>query len=30
VATNDLTQSPDGGRIIAATHGRGLWSIATP
>jgi hypothetical protein len=28
--TNDLTQSPDGGRIVAATHGRGLWSIPTP
>jgi hypothetical protein len=28
--SNDLTQTPDGGRIVAATHGRGLWSIPTP
>jgi hypothetical protein len=28
--TNDLTQTPDGGTIVAATHGRGLWSIPAP
>jgi hypothetical protein len=28
--TNDLTLTPDGGRIVAATHGRGLWSVPTP
>jgi hypothetical protein len=28
--TNDLTQTPDGQRIVAVTHGRGLWSIPTP
>ena len=27
---NDLQLSPDGSYIIAATHGRGLWKIATP
>ena len=29
-AVNDLQLSPDGSYIIAATHGRGLWKIATP
>lgn len=29
-STNDLTLTSDGGTIIAATHGRGLWSIAAP
>lgn len=29
-STNDLQLSPDGSYIIAATHGRGLWKIATP
>ena len=26
----DLTLTPDGGTIVAATYGRGLWSIPTP
>jgi hypothetical protein len=30
VAVNGLTLTPDGGSIVAATYGRGLWSIATP
>jgi len=30
VSVNDLQLSPDGSYIIAATHGRGLWKIATP
>ena len=29
-STNDLTLTSDGGTIVAATHGRGLWSIAVP
>jgi photosystem II stability/assembly factor-like uncharacterized protein len=29
-STNDLQLSPDGDYIIAATHGRGLWKLATP
>jgi hypothetical protein len=29
-STNDLSLTSDGGTIIAATHGRGLWSIAAP
>ncbi|MBA3431897.1 MAG: glycosyl hydrolase, partial [Actinobacteria bacterium] len=29
-ATWDLTPSPDGSYIVAATHGRGLWSINFP
>jgi hypothetical protein len=29
-SVNDLTLSPDGSYLIAATHGRGLWKIATP
>jgi photosystem II stability/assembly factor-like uncharacterized protein len=29
-STNDLQLSPNGGYILAATHGRGLWRIATP
>ena len=29
-STNDLQLSPDGTYILAATHGRGLWKIATP
>jgi hypothetical protein len=28
--TNDLTLYLGGGRLIAATHGRGLWDIPTP
>jgi photosystem II stability/assembly factor-like uncharacterized protein len=27
---DDLSLYPSGGRILAGTHGRGLWSIATP
>jgi hypothetical protein len=29
-STNDLQLSPDGSYILAATHGRGLWTISTP
>jgi hypothetical protein len=29
-STNDLQLSPNGSYILAATHGRGLWKIATP
>ena len=29
-SVNDLQLSPDGSYIIAATHGRGLWTIPTP
>jgi photosystem II stability/assembly factor-like uncharacterized protein len=29
-STNDLQLSPAGDYIIAATHGRGLWTIPTP
>jgi hypothetical protein len=29
-SVNDLTLSPDGSYILAATHGRGIWKIATP
>jgi len=29
-SVNDLQLSPDGSYILAATHGRGLWKIATP
>jgi hypothetical protein len=29
-STNDLTVTPDGSAIVAATHGRGLWQIAAP
>jgi hypothetical protein len=29
-SVNDLQLSPDGSYLIAATHGRGLWKIATP
>jgi hypothetical protein len=29
-AVNSLTLTPDGGSIVAATYGRGLWSIETP
>jgi len=29
-AVTDLTLTPDGGSIVAATYGRGLWSIALP
>jgi hypothetical protein len=29
-AVNDIQLSPDGTYIIAATHGRGLWTIAMP
>jgi hypothetical protein len=29
-STNDLQLSPDGSYVLAATHGRGLWKIATP
>jgi hypothetical protein len=26
---NDLNVTPNGDLVIAATHGRGLWSIGT-
>ena len=29
-SVNDLQLSPNGSYLIAATHGRGLWKIATP
>ena len=29
-AVNDLTLTPDGSSIVAATHGRGLWSLPVP
>jgi len=29
-SVNDIQLSPDGSYIIAATHGRGLWTIPTP
>jgi hypothetical protein len=29
-SVNDIQLSPDGTYIIAATHGRGLWTIAMP
>jgi hypothetical protein len=29
-STNDVQLSPDGSYLLAATHGRGLWKIATP
>jgi hypothetical protein len=29
-STSDLQLSPDGSYILAATHGPGLWKIATP
>jgi hypothetical protein len=29
-SVNDLQLSPNGSYILAATHGRGLWKIATP
>jgi hypothetical protein len=29
-AVNDLSVNPNGSYLIAATHGRGLWKIATP
>jgi photosystem II stability/assembly factor-like uncharacterized protein len=29
-AVNSLTLTPDGGSVIAATYGRGLWSIEAP
>ena len=29
-SVNDLRLSPDGSYLLAATHGRGLWKIATP
>jgi hypothetical protein len=29
-AANDLTLAPDGSFIVAVTHGRGLWRLATP
>jgi hypothetical protein len=29
-SVNDLQLSPEGSYIIAATHGRGLWTIPTP
>jgi hypothetical protein len=28
--TNDLTTTPNGGQIIAVTHGRGMWQIGAP
>jgi hypothetical protein len=27
---DDLTTTPDGGMIVAATHGRGMWQIPAP
>jgi hypothetical protein len=30
VAVNSLTLTPDGGSIVAATYGRGLWRIEVP
>jgi hypothetical protein len=27
---NDLTTTPNGGMIVAVTHGRGMWRIAAP
>jgi hypothetical protein len=30
VAVNSLSLTPDGVTIVAATYGRGLWSISTP
>ena len=27
---DDLSLYPGGGQILAGTHGRGLWRIATP
>jgi hypothetical protein len=29
-STNDLALSPDGSYLVAGTHGRGLWRIASP
>jgi photosystem II stability/assembly factor-like uncharacterized protein len=29
-STNDLALSPEGSYIVAGTHGRGLWRIASP
>jgi hypothetical protein len=29
-AVTDLTLTPDGGSVVAATYGRGLWSIEAP
>jgi len=29
-STNDLALSPSGDYVIAATHGRGLWTIPAP
>ena len=29
-AVNDLSVGPDGSYVLAATHGRGLWTIPTP
>jgi hypothetical protein len=30
VGVNSITVSPDGGYVVAVTHGRGLWTIPTP
>ena len=29
-SVNDLQLSPDGSYLLAATHGRGIWTITTP
>jgi hypothetical protein len=29
-AVTDLTLTPDGGSIVAATYGRGIWNIEAP
>lgn len=29
-SVNDLRSSPDGSYLLAATHGRGIWTIPTP
>jgi photosystem II stability/assembly factor-like uncharacterized protein len=29
-SVNELTVTPDGRTIVAATHGRGIWTIAAP
>ncbi len=29
-AANDLTLAPDGSFVVAVTHRRGLWRLATP
>ena len=29
-SVNELTLTPDGTTVIAATHGRGIWTITAP